>query len=55
MAVKSERAATCYDTTYANHPNQDNDALSFDPTDMRMWLNWGRDKAKEVVTESPFN
>jgi hypothetical protein len=35
--------------------NLTDDALAFDPTDMRMWLNWGRDKAKEVVTESPFN
>ena len=30
------------------------DSLTFEPTKMRMWMDWGEQKAREVIKESPF-
>ena len=30
------------------------DILSFEPEKMRQWMSWGREKAREVIDESPF-
>jgi len=30
------------------------DSLTFDPAKMRMWVDWGEQKAREIIQESPF-
>ncbi len=30
------------------------DSLIFDPVQMSQWMNWGEQKAREILTESPF-
>jgi len=30
------------------------DSLTFDPAKMRMWMDWGEQKAKEIILENPF-